>query len=164
MNGVVGVGALLLDPAGRILIGRRVKPGEPETWCLPGGHVEPGETFEEAAVRETAEETGIAADALHDVRAFAVTLRTDAPAVAVTACVAARLREPAEARLTEPDVFAEWRWADPANPPRPLYPASETLLALWHDRPAPAGWTAYPTNPPGAAGLGDPAGTAGRTV
>ncbi len=28
-------------------------------WCLPKGHPEPGETLEQAAVREVAEETGI---------------------------------------------------------------------------------------------------------
>lgn len=32
------------------------------TWELPGGHVDPGETFEEAAARETAEEAGVAVE------------------------------------------------------------------------------------------------------
>ena len=34
----------------------KTDPGE---ICFPGGHVEPGESFERAAVRETCEETGI---------------------------------------------------------------------------------------------------------
>jgi 8-oxo-dGTP diphosphatase len=32
-------------------------------WSLPGGHIEPGERAREAALRETLEETGVAADA-----------------------------------------------------------------------------------------------------
>ncbi|MDQ3383000.1 MAG: NUDIX hydrolase [Actinomycetota bacterium] len=40
------------------IIARRNRAGRVE-WCLPKGHVEPGETLQETAEREVAEETGI---------------------------------------------------------------------------------------------------------
>jgi len=40
------------------IIARRNRAGRVE-WCLPKGHVEPGETLVETAMREVAEETGI---------------------------------------------------------------------------------------------------------
>ena len=40
------------------IIARRNRAGRVE-WCLPKGHVEPGETLVETAAREVAEETGI---------------------------------------------------------------------------------------------------------
>lgn len=40
------------------LIARRNRAGRIE-WCLPKGHLEAGETAEQAALREVAEETGI---------------------------------------------------------------------------------------------------------
>lgn len=42
------------------VIGRLSRRGRLE-WCLPKGHLEPGESAEQAAVREVAEETGIEA-------------------------------------------------------------------------------------------------------
>ncbi|PHX60760.1 MAG: NUDIX hydrolase [Actinobacteria bacterium] len=60
-------GGLVLDLSGPIssaaLIARQDKTGR-LIWLLPKGHVEPGETFEEAATREVAEETGITASIL----------------------------------------------------------------------------------------------------
>jgi ADP-ribose pyrophosphatase YjhB (NUDIX family) len=50
----VGVAVLLIEE-GRILLGRRSAGG----WCIPCGHVEWGESIEEAARREFLEETGL---------------------------------------------------------------------------------------------------------
>jgi 8-oxo-dGTP diphosphatase len=46
---------------GRILLAKRTKPPAEGLFSLPGGLVEPGETLEEAALRELGEEVGVAA-------------------------------------------------------------------------------------------------------
>src|SRR5690242_9670919 len=48
--------AAVRDLTGRLLLVRRCDTGD---WELPGGHVDPGESAAAAAVRETAEESGI---------------------------------------------------------------------------------------------------------
>lgn len=53
---VVGVAIV---HGGRVLAARRaVRPGRPGGWEFPGGKCEPGESLEEAAVREIDEELG----------------------------------------------------------------------------------------------------------
>lgn len=48
-------GVILRDREGRVLLMRRSDDG---TWCIPGGGVEPGESWIDAALRECLEETG----------------------------------------------------------------------------------------------------------
>lgn len=52
---------LVMNPKGELLILQRADEGGSYSpnWCIPGGHVDPGENFKEAACRELFEETGI---------------------------------------------------------------------------------------------------------
>jgi 8-oxo-dGTP pyrophosphatase MutT (NUDIX family) len=61
----------VVDQAGAIVIGTRhggpavllvTGKRNPEHWVFPKGHVEKGETFEEAALREAEEEAGVTGD------------------------------------------------------------------------------------------------------
>ncbi len=63
----VGADAAIFDEAGRILLHQRV---DDRCWCLPCGWVEPGESPEEAAVREAWEETGLVVEPLELVGVF----------------------------------------------------------------------------------------------
>ena len=58
----VGVGVLIFDEKGRVLLIKRTGSHGAGTWAPPGGHLDFGETAIEAAKRETKEETGIIID------------------------------------------------------------------------------------------------------
>ncbi|NED31056.1 NUDIX hydrolase [Streptomyces sp. SID8499] len=59
-----GISAAIITSNDRVLmVRRRVKEGE-LSWQFPAGGIEPGETPEEAAVRETLEETGLKVEAI----------------------------------------------------------------------------------------------------
>jgi 8-oxo-dGTP diphosphatase len=53
------VGAIIKDPGGRLLLIKRGHAPQAGRWSLPGGRVEPGETDQQAVIREIREETGL---------------------------------------------------------------------------------------------------------
>lgn len=57
----LAVDCVVFDPRGRLLLIRRKHPPFRGQYALPGGYVEYGETTEQAAARELAEETGLVA-------------------------------------------------------------------------------------------------------
>lgn len=75
---LVGVGGVVFDPGGRVLLIRR--GGEPlkGRWSIPGGMLDAGETMPEGVRREVLEETGIAVEVGPMVTAFDRIIRDEA--------------------------------------------------------------------------------------
>lgn len=121
------VGAIIKDPGGRLLLIRRGHAPEAGRWSLPGGRVEPGESDQQAVIREIREETGLEIecdqligsverisppDAVLEIRDYAAT---------VTGGV-----------LVAGDDAAEVRWVSPAELGRlPLTSGLAETLAGW---------------------------------
>lgn len=125
-----GVALIVRSREGLVLVGER--RGEDERWlAFPGGRLEAGETFEEAAVRELAEETGLRIDAAQ-VRVFGCVHGIGAEGARwVIAGAVVEVDRPAaeiEVREVEPEKNGDFRWVDPRRPPERLFPNSVVLL------------------------------------
>jgi ADP-ribose pyrophosphatase len=66
---VVAVGAVVIHNR-RVLLVKRNHPPNKDTWAIPGGKVELGETLQQAAEREIKEETGVIIKAKDPVYTF----------------------------------------------------------------------------------------------
>ena len=64
----VGVGVLVINSKGEILLSRRLKPYGFRKLALPGGHVEWMESHRETALREVKEESGIRLRKVEELR------------------------------------------------------------------------------------------------
>lgn len=67
--------------AGQVLLALRSRAPMAGVWTFPGGHVEPGERVAEAALREVAEETGLAVRLRGDPIVHEIILRDPAGAL-----------------------------------------------------------------------------------
>ena len=117
------VGAVVRDESGRMLLIQRGHEPGLGLWSVPGGRIEPGETDQQAVVREVREETGLlvrcgrllgiaqlpgTAGSVIDVRDYLAELAPGIPAAAATAGDdAAALRWVTDAEAADMDARGE---------------------------------------------------------
>lgn len=123
----LGIGVIIQNEKGEILVGKRKGTHAPY-YSIPGGHLELGETFEEAAIKEVFEETGLQ---IYDPRVIGVTnnLRTfkleGRHYVSVNMYVNKFEGQPT---LKEPEKCESWEWYPIDSIPSPQFDASEFAI------------------------------------
>ena len=123
---------LLVDGAGRALLFRFTVAGRAPFWVTPGGALDPGESYEDAARRELREETGLDRDPGPQVARRVVDF-VSVEGVPVTADeryfrvdIGEHEVDPALHTDLERRVMQSWRWftrADLATHGEAIYPA-----------------------------------------
>ena len=123
----VGIGCWIFNPAGQVLLGRRLAPLGYGTWAAPGGKAEYDEMPKHCAARELREETGIIVpeNKFHLIGitsdiypgAHYITLHYRADGIT------------GEPKLREPEKCDEWKWFSLDNLPSPLFLSAQNLIA-----------------------------------
>jgi 8-oxo-dGTP pyrophosphatase MutT (NUDIX family) len=111
-------GAVVMNADGRILLLRRA---DEDIWGLPKGTVEPGETLEEAALREVREETGLEVRLVRPLSEVHYSFYWPPDATNVAKTVTYFLAEPVAGEVQPEEGFDEGRWVTRAEAMRLLH-------------------------------------------
>jgi 8-oxo-dGTP diphosphatase len=114
----VGVGVFVWKN-GKFLMGQRLGSHGANTWSVPGGHLEYGETWEQCAKREVLEETGMLVENVRFIAATNDLFPKDGKHY-VTIWVECDWLS-GDPKITEPDKWINQEWLDFLTLPSPLF-------------------------------------------
>ncbi len=120
----VGVGVYVFKE-GKVLLGKRKGAHGADQWACPGGHLEFGESLEDCANRELAEETGLKALSVKDGGWSSNVIDGSKHYITLFAVVEKFEGEP---QLLEPHKCEEWQWFSIDALPSPLFPPANSFF------------------------------------
>jgi 8-oxo-dGTP diphosphatase len=122
----VGIG-VIVKYGDKILIGERLKGHGNNTFMIPGGHLEFGESFEDCARREVMEETGLSQIKILGVVSLGNNIAYDKHYISIGV-----LAEYVDGELGEEEgVATNWKWMDPRKLPEPFFEMSRKVVKNW---------------------------------
>lgn len=124
----VGIGVMIRNQRGQILLGLRKGSHGAGEWSFPGGHLEFGERIIDTAKREVKEETDLDVDefgliSVADERRY---IDSDGKHY-LNVCVEAKYRE-GEPLVMEPDKCERWEWFDIDNLPETIFEGTQEAI------------------------------------
>ena len=126
----VGVGVFLVKDGKQILLGKRKAAHGSGEYALPGGHLELGESFEECALRELAEEAGSNIKVKKVSFLCLTNLRRYAPKHYADIGVLAEWKS-GNPTVMEPDKKEDWQWYDLDDLPQPLFGCTDNYIEAY---------------------------------
>jgi len=121
----VGLGVIIMKD-NKVLFGKRKSVIGNGTWCIPGGHLEFKESWEECAIRETMEETGVK---IKNIRFGTVTndifIKEDKHYISIFVLAD---YDSGEVKVMEPDKCEKWGWFEWNKLPSPLFESESNLI------------------------------------
>ena len=123
----LGIGVLIFNKQNEILLGQRINAHGALTWAAPGGHLELDESFENCAMREVEEETGLI---ITPPTFYALTndIFPHENKHYITIFMQATYPEHQELEVREPHKIIKWHWFSMNNLLTPLFLPLQNIL------------------------------------
>ena len=133
-----GCGVMIFNNKNQLLLGLKntdraladSELHEEGTWCMPGGMIEYGESFEEAGAREVKEETGLD---VSDLEVICVQTDKNEHAHFISVGMIAR-NVKGIPQVCEPDVLIRWEWFDLDKLPDNIFTPSKRTIDCFLNR------------------------------
>lgn len=124
----VGIGVMIQNEQGQVLLGERNSSHGAGEWCFPGGHLEFGERIFQTAQREVKEETGLEVDEFNLISIADEMRYIESDGKHYLNVGIKAVYKGGEPRLMEPDKCNQWKWFDLENLPNPMFEGTELII------------------------------------